>query len=490
MEEKKKNKKVILIILMLVIIIAIIVAILISGKQKKAGVPSIIKKETTENTTADNPTTEESTTEESTTEAPRTEAPTTEEQTAEEPATDEVVEYIIENFDIGGKKVSSVISEKVFAIDVGEGFQFVDAEGNLWINGIYTYFTKDKEDGIIRMYEGDNDYWEMRDFNLSLIYENKDYKDYSYVSYNGDIIHLTKKREDYYSNMGTVYDDMYLTKMGDEFIEYTYFSRDSISDYVRSGGFYNNKLLVIIDEMYLDKGINRVPLYITPAGKLEWYAFEGYISVVPRYIVGDSTTGLVLVNPIPEEKIGNKYTFVRENVQIFDRDTDSIVPDSMIILTPYFEEYYNNLVYDFTNDLILAKLTKKETGEVKYVAFDKYTGKFVYEIKADIYYDYDTDIWLIENADGQWALMHKNGTIITDWYYDCSGFNGNVALVKKTEESPITVIGLELDNGKYNVIDYSSNYYYGDRASYSGVGNYFNITNGDDSQLVCVRRNI
>ena len=55
-----------------------------------------------------------------------------------------------------------------------------------------------------------------------------------------------------------------------------------------------------------------------------------------------------------------------------------------------FEEYYNWAIYDFTNDFVLAKIKKKETGEVKYVAFDKYTGKFVYEIKADIYFDYDT----------------------------------------------------------------------------------------------------
>lgn len=374
----------------------------------------------------------------------------------------------------------------MFAIDVGEGFQFVDAEGNPCLKDLYKFYEDSEKSEVFLMKKVNNDYWEIRDYNLNLIYENIEYKDYLFGSFDGEIINFVKIREDYTSKQGDVCDDVFLKKTENGFVKFASFSRDDIKGYVHSGDFYNGKFLIKSDAAYQVNGIDRAPLYISPEGEFEYYAYEEYISVIPRYIGGDSTTGLVLVNPV----YGEKYTYRPSTVMIFDRDTDTIVPNSLIILTPYYEEYYNWSIYDFTNDFVLAKIKKEETGEVKYVAFDKYTGKFVYEIKADIYFDYDTDIWLIENDDGQWALMHKNGTIITDWYYDCSGFNGNVALVKKTEESPITVIGLELDNGKYNVIDYSSNYYYGDRASYSGVGNYFNITNGDDSQLVCVRRNI
>lgn len=281
-----------------------------------------------------------------------------------------------------------------------------------------------------------------------------------------------------------VYDDVFLKITDDGVEKFASFSRDNIDDYVISGGYYDGRFLVFTDEVYLEDNKERVPLYVTVDGKLESYFSEGCIGYIPLYVCDDKNTHLVLVNKVPDGEHGFWY----EEMYIFDRKTNIVVPDSNIYLKSYLGNEYKYFVMESTEDYFIAKLTNKEPERIKYVMFDKYTGKFMYEFKGNVYYDYDSDIWLVQNEDEKWGLMHKNGTMITDWYYDCSRYNGNIALIKKTEESPISVIGLEMKDDKYNIIEYSSNMYTGTSVNYSKIGDYFWIKNGDNRQLVTVKK--
>ena len=280
---------------------------------------------------------------------------------------------------------------------------------------------------------------------------------------------------EYVSELGTVYDDIFFKKTDDGFTQLAKFSRDSITGYVSSGSYYDNKFLVITEEVYYENGSVRKPLYITLDGGFESYTYSPYVGFCPINVFDDKEH-YVLLHGYLDEVIGGKY--VKDGcIYIYNRSNNKFVGDLGI------DGLYSDIIIlGYTKDYIIVK------ERAKTVVLSKYTGKCVYEIDGYLDYGYDTDIWVI-NKDGRYALMKKDGKIISDWYYDCSGYNGDIALVKKTEESPITVVEIEEENGEYTVVEYVTNYY-GSDVSYSGIENYFYTNaNAFDNQLVVVNKN-
>lgn len=471
MEEKKTSKKKNIIIFGVLLIAIAITAIVLIGIKKKTKDNSPSESETTEEDTTDVQTTAEETITEEITEA----------------ATEKEYEYLIENVDIGYDNVLYVYSDDIFIVEINGVYRFVDKKGNSVINADYDSYSV--KENFIHLVEKDKNDWELRDKNLNLIYKNVDYPGYYFVSYSDNILQMQTVREDYTTITNffgnNVYDNIYLKITDDGVEKFASFSRDNIEGYIKSGGYFDGRFLVRSDELYLEDNKERMPLYVTIDGKLESYISEGSIGFIPRYIRDDKNTHLVLVNKVSD---GEQHSFLFEDMYIFDRKTNTVIPDSNINIKSYLGNEYEFYVMDITEDYFIAELTNEEPERIKYVIFDKYTGKFMYEFKGNIYYDYDSDIWLVQNEDGKLGLMHKSGTMITDWYYDCSKYNGNVALVKKTGESPISVIGLEMKDDKYNVIEYSSNMYTGTSVNYSKIGDYFWIKNGDNRQLVTVKK--